>query len=481
MFEGLENPKDNPCWKGYKPVGTKKKNGKTVPNCVPKESVAEGVGNVGARIKALCQKIYDAGDDEFEYFYHDSPIFAQYWDEYEGDLDSIVAEANPQDLQVMLDEIKSYVQQAGLTEGSRDQVDPNTVWEVCFDYGPHQSDKVKVRASSQEEAEQKGMRAAKKLGHRFPMLNWAMPVEQGVAEGSDTNTFSDFHDWKEAVYAMNADITQMGKAGQYTAIGSNGVIGKFDSRTNQGYINGQQGVAEEETGITKIDNDIKSIDQGIQEDDFEVVEQVNQVEAYGYYYNNRDQRIMWRKVFPNAEAAYAWADMRNATVLGTRELMDEFVDPEMEKTLNYAKRHYAGYDDESSFNKLVQRSMKHGEETDVEQGQEIRQLKRDVARIKRKVGMNESRMYYNTIGTNDKQLRSDFNMRKDDNGWYLAEGASAKQQLEALRAFGQPSTVDFMVEYDLSAFSGSTQTLGPDNVVSPVGSVPKTQKKKVKK
>ena len=26
---------ENPCWKGYKPVGTKKKAGKTVPNCVP--------------------------------------------------------------------------------------------------------------------------------------------------------------------------------------------------------------------------------------------------------------------------------------------------------------------------------------------------------------------------------------------------------------------------------------------------------------
>jgi hypothetical protein len=35
--EGLKDPKDNPCWKGYKPVGTKKKGGKTVPNCVPKE------------------------------------------------------------------------------------------------------------------------------------------------------------------------------------------------------------------------------------------------------------------------------------------------------------------------------------------------------------------------------------------------------------------------------------------------------------
>ena len=32
---------NNPCWKGYHPVGTKKKNGKTVPNCVPKESVSE--------------------------------------------------------------------------------------------------------------------------------------------------------------------------------------------------------------------------------------------------------------------------------------------------------------------------------------------------------------------------------------------------------------------------------------------------------
>ena len=36
LKDDLRNPKDNPCWKGYYPVGTKKKNGKTVPNCVPK-------------------------------------------------------------------------------------------------------------------------------------------------------------------------------------------------------------------------------------------------------------------------------------------------------------------------------------------------------------------------------------------------------------------------------------------------------------
>ena len=36
---------DNPCWKGYHPVGTKKKSGRTVPNCVP---VSEDVENIMA-------------------------------------------------------------------------------------------------------------------------------------------------------------------------------------------------------------------------------------------------------------------------------------------------------------------------------------------------------------------------------------------------------------------------------------------------
>jgi hypothetical protein len=40
MNEGLRDPKDNPCWKGYKPVGTKKKAGRTVPNCVPTSEAA---------------------------------------------------------------------------------------------------------------------------------------------------------------------------------------------------------------------------------------------------------------------------------------------------------------------------------------------------------------------------------------------------------------------------------------------------------
>ena len=37
----LSSGADDPCWKGYEMVGTKKKNGKEVPNCVPKESVEQ--------------------------------------------------------------------------------------------------------------------------------------------------------------------------------------------------------------------------------------------------------------------------------------------------------------------------------------------------------------------------------------------------------------------------------------------------------
>lgn len=33
----LDEKMNNPCWKGYKAIGMKKKNGKTVPNCVPTE------------------------------------------------------------------------------------------------------------------------------------------------------------------------------------------------------------------------------------------------------------------------------------------------------------------------------------------------------------------------------------------------------------------------------------------------------------
>ena len=36
---------NNPCWKGYEPVGTKKKDGKEVPNCVPENKTASSAAS----------------------------------------------------------------------------------------------------------------------------------------------------------------------------------------------------------------------------------------------------------------------------------------------------------------------------------------------------------------------------------------------------------------------------------------------------
>ena len=42
------------------------------------------------------------------------------------------------------------------------------------------------------------------------------------------------------------------------------------------------------------------------------------IDAWGYVYNRRDQRVMWRKTFASEQEAQAWADKKNATILGTK-------------------------------------------------------------------------------------------------------------------------------------------------------------------
>jgi len=46
----------NPCWKGYHPVGTKKKAGRTVPNCVPNESIEEAASAAQQAAIAISMK-----------------------------------------------------------------------------------------------------------------------------------------------------------------------------------------------------------------------------------------------------------------------------------------------------------------------------------------------------------------------------------------------------------------------------------------
>jgi epoxyqueuosine reductase QueG len=71
VTEGLRDPKDNPCWKGYHPVGTKKKAGRTVPNCVPvKEQEGGGTGSGlktrAAKLRRELQYLYPGTSNDID-------------------------------------------------------------------------------------------------------------------------------------------------------------------------------------------------------------------------------------------------------------------------------------------------------------------------------------------------------------------------------------------------------------------------------
>ena len=55
---------NDPCWKGYKQVGMKNKNGKEVPNCVPNESVVNevGVNKMYVKFLAVSKKVRELED-----------------------------------------------------------------------------------------------------------------------------------------------------------------------------------------------------------------------------------------------------------------------------------------------------------------------------------------------------------------------------------------------------------------------------------
>ena len=61
-FKAFKKEEDSPCWPGYKQVGTKMKNGKEVPNCVPiGEDLDEAplVMNDMDMVKAILKKVED--------------------------------------------------------------------------------------------------------------------------------------------------------------------------------------------------------------------------------------------------------------------------------------------------------------------------------------------------------------------------------------------------------------------------------------
>jgi hypothetical protein len=94
------------------------------------------------------------------------------------------------------------IKEQGVAEGTQ-----STTWVVHYDYGPHQSNEVKVKASSEDDARAKAVRWAKTHGHSSIMINRASPAEQGVAEAVDHREFA-------SQGKMHPDMSKHMKAGQ---------------------------------------------------------------------------------------------------------------------------------------------------------------------------------------------------------------------------------------------------------------------------
>jgi hypothetical protein len=98
MMEGK-----NPCWPGYKQIGTKKKAGKTVPNCVPVAEEAKAMkatetletfsSNRLAGASKIAQGAKEKGGDALLTYHHFKVKLPYYKQGVEGDLDFMQIES----------------------------------------------------------------------------------------------------------------------------------------------------------------------------------------------------------------------------------------------------------------------------------------------------------------------------------------------------------------------------------------------------
>ncbi len=87
--------KNNPCWKGYKQIGTKNKNGRTVPNCVKdnsgvneeNEAIQQFAENRLAGATKISKAAKEKGGDALLTYHHFHVKLPYYQKSVDGELD----------------------------------------------------------------------------------------------------------------------------------------------------------------------------------------------------------------------------------------------------------------------------------------------------------------------------------------------------------------------------------------------------------
>lgn len=354
---------------------------KKIQDKLKEQGVAEGSGNIGNKIQALYQKIHNAGDDAVEFMYYDSPIFAHYWEEYEGDLDSIIAEVDPSELEIILSELESAAEDQGVAEGAFDNYSPMAQQQIAKDKNQA------LKNTSADEVIRDLIQGS--LDGYDVMAHPRTPAQKVVAK-----MMQEKYDDIAINHRLHPDD-------DFEEIISR-VIDDFEEDYGAG-LTEEQDLAEAVSTLELADFLFKGLEQK-----FPKV-----VERYGH-------EVVGDAIMDVAE--------ENQDVNSVSDV-DMLIDDIIEKLQNYSNSNS---------------------------------------------GLSESkvsRLYYNVVGTSAPELRKDFGMRRDSRGWFLSESSGRNRIMDAHRAFGSPK----LVEYDLSVSDKGAATLGPDNVVSPIGTVPRGQ------
>ncbi len=463
---------DPKCWKGKK-IGnpkTKMKGGVRVNNCVPAESVEESADpqsrKLGRIISRIYNEIYEMGDDALDYLNDRAAVWAELWDRYEGDIDSIIAEEDPVTLGKAALELKDILNDLqsdqGVAEGT-----------IHVGYRNSSGDWIKTTTHDNYRDAKAAMerlvkRGKKGVQHRYdnkgnidPGAMMTAKPDSGVAEG-------------------------LGKDIDYTSLELDGVHewdrpDYSDAYFSYGeYIDGTP-LPDEVLDQLSSDGDLlrKHIENSLYEGPITPVAPVInpakvQVQPKQNVYTPSAKGGSGGAVNVGKKSPAAIIDIQTPLVHEDNNDLVDFIFAELEQQFPDV---VSKFGHEVVGDAIADTAVFYQDAEDDDIRAMVQQVVNTLQHRSDGQPVQESRLYYNTIGTPSAQLRSTFKMRKDRNGWFLKEDAAPKIKLEALRAFGSPA----LKEYDLSAFTGGTQTQGPDNVVSPVGSVPKTQRKKVKK
>lgn len=156
-----------------------------------------------------------------------------------------------------IDTMKNSLRQKDVDNKKQDVAEgSSTMWEVSFDYGPHMSETVKVKAGSEEEAIAKVEKAAEKRG-RSIMVNWAKTAEQGVAESAPVNTTPEFTQYVYSKLRNHfTDLAQVEDLFDYAYL-SDVTLGAISDAMEENGTSAKQELKERLTWLLKNINDRK--------------------------------------------------------------------------------------------------------------------------------------------------------------------------------------------------------------------------------